>query len=245
MKRLLITLCTYNEQENIRLLLPELRSMVPHADILVIDDNSPDGTGNEVESLAEHDAQIQLLKRPRKLGLGAATLAGFRYAIDKNYDQLLNMDADFSHNPAHIPALLTLAEQYDVVIGSRYVKGGGVVGWGMKRQFMSTSINLYARLLLGLTTRDNSGSYRCYSVQQLRKVDWNRTLAKGYAFQEEVLYRCRRIGCSFAESPIIFEDRRFGVTKINWKESVAAAWMIFRLGIQRILRVPVKHPEPG
>lgn len=234
MKRLLITLCTYNELDNIRLLIPELRLIAPHADILVIDDNSPDGTGIAVESMAASDSHVSLLKRPRKLGLGTATVAGFNYCIANGYEQLLNMDADFSHNPAHIPALLQLAEQNDVVIGSRYVEGGGVAGWGLKRKFMSTTINIYARILLGLKTRDNSGSFRCYSVARLKQVDWNRTLAKGYAFQEEVLYRCRQIGCSFAESPILFEDRRFGVTKINWVEAVAAVWVILRLGVQRL-----------
>ncbi len=240
MKRLLITLCTYNELENIRLLLPELRSVVPDADILVIDDNSPDGTGKAVTKFAANDSHITLLERPQKLGLGAATLAGFQYGIAHGYDQLLNMDADFSHNSAHIPALLELAKSCDVAIGSRYIKGGGVVGWGLKRHFMSTTINLYARLLLGLNTRDNSGSFRCYRVDCLKQIDWKRTLSKGYAFQEEVLYRCRQLGCTFGESPILFEDRRFGVTKISWKEAVAAVLVIFRLGVQRLIGVPVK-----
>ena len=240
MPRLLITVCTFNELENIRLLIPQLREVAPDADILVVDDNSPDGTGAAVSEFAESDSQVLLLHRPQKLGLGAATLAGFRYGIDHGYDQLLNMDADFSHSPTHIPAIRQLAEQVDVAIGSRYVPGGGVVGWNLKRHFMSQSINLYARTFLGLKTRDNSGSFRCYAIDKLRQIDWTRTIAKGYAFQEEVLYRCRRIGCTFGETPIIFQDRRFGVTKISWKEAVAALWVILRLGFQRILRTPVR-----
>ena len=237
---MLITVCTFTELENIRLLIPPLRQVAAQADILVIDDNSPDGTGAAVLEFAANDPHVLLLHRPKKLGLGAATLAGFRYAIEHGYDRLINMDADFSHSPRHIPALLQMSAAVDVAIGSRYVEGGGVVGWNLKRHFMSQSINLYARLMLGLRTRDNSGSYRCYSVKRLAEIDWSRTIAKGYAFQEEVLYRCRRVGCTFGETPIIFEDRRYGVTKISWKEAVAAVAVILRLGIQRILKVPVK-----
>lgn len=240
MNRLLITVCTYNELENIRLLLPELRSVAPEADILVIDDNSPDGTGDAVREAARDDPGILLLHRENKEGLGAATLAGFRYAIENKYSHLLNLDADFSHNPVHIPAILALTETADVVIGSRYVEGGGISGWSLKRHFMSRGVNLYVRMFLGLKTRDNSGSFRCYSVAKLAEVDWDRTLSKGYAFMEEILYRCRRVGCTFVETPIHFEDRRFGETKINWQEVLKAIWAIFRLGIQRILGYRVR-----
>ena len=170
-------------------------------------------------------------------------LAGFHYAIQNNYDLLLNLDADFSHHPKHIPALLKLSETCDVAIGSRYVKGGGIVGWNTLRHLMSRAINLYTRLLLGMKTHDNSGSFRCYRVSRLAEIDWNRTLSKGYAFLEEVLYRCRRVGCTFAETPIIFEDRRYGVTKISWKECVVALWVIFRLSLQRMTRASVKHAQ--
>lgn len=241
MQRLLITLCTYNERDNIRLLLPELRAVANDADILVIDDNSPDGTGQEVLQFAATQPGVHLLHRPHKAGLGTATLAGFRYGIEHGYDFLLNMDADWSHNPCHIPALRQMAETADVAIGSRYVKGGGVIGWNLRRHVMSRCINLYARALLGLKTRDNSGSFRCYSVRKLAEIDWDRTLATGYAFEEEVLYRCQRAGCTFGETPITFQDRRFGVTKINRREVVAALWVIFRLGIQRLRRTPVHH----
>jgi dolichol-phosphate mannosyltransferase len=240
MKRLLITVCTYNELENIRLLVPELRSVAPHADILVIDDNSPDGTGEAVKEIAATDTQVRLLHRPAKLGLGAASLAGFRHAIENDYEQLLNLDADFSHRPAYIPDLLKTAKTCDVAIGSRYVAGGGVVGWNLRRHIMSRCINIYARLFLGLQTRDNSGSYRCYDVGKLSEVDWDCTMAQGYAFLEEVLFRCRQVGCTFGETPIVFEDRRFGVTKINWKEVAAALWAIFRLGLQRLTGSPAK-----
>lgn len=243
MKRLLITVCTYNELENIRLLLPELRESAPDADVLVIDDNSPDGTSAAVEEFAATDPKIQLMSRAEKLGLGAATLAGFEYAIQNKYDLLINLDADFSHPPKYIPDLVKLSETHDVAIGSRYVPGGDIVGWSLMRHLMSRSINIYTRLLLGMKTRDNSGSYRCYNVVRLAEIDWSRTLSKGYAFFEEVLYRCRRAGCTFGETPITFEDRRFGETKISSKECAIALWVIFRLGLQRIAGTPVKHTD--
>lgn len=238
--RLLITLCTYNERENLPLLIPEIHAVAPDADVLVIDDNSPDGTGTLADELAASDSRIHVLHRTGKLGLGTATVAGFRFAIEKGYDHVLNMDADFSHHPRHLPAIRECLNRADVAIGSRYVSGGGVIGWNCRRHFMSQGINWYARLLLGLKTRDNSGSFRCYQVAKLALIDWSRIRARGYAFQEELLYRCRAVGCTFAETPITFEDRRFGLSKINWKESVAALWVIFRLGLDRLFGVPVR-----
>ena len=241
--RLLVTLCTYNERDNIDRLIPEIHQYVPDADILVVDDNSPDGTGELAEALAGTDPRIHVLHREGKQGLGTAILAGFRYGIDHDYDLLLNLDADFSHHPRHIPALLECMQTADVAIGSRYVPGGGVTGWNWKRHLMSRGINGYARLLLGLKTRDNSGSYRCYRVARLRRLDLERFRARGYAFQEEVLYRLRRIGCRFAETPIRFEDRRYGESKINRTEALSALWVIFRLGIDNLFRVPVTRPN--
>ena len=252
MPRLLITLCTYNECENLPKLIPEIHAVAPDADVLVIDDNSPDGTGRLADEMAAADSRIKVLHRAGKLGLGTATVAGFRLAIEQEYEQVLNMDADFSHHPRHLPAIRDCLNRVDVVIGSRYVSGGGVVGWNWRRHFMSRGINFYARLFIGLRTRDNSGSFRCYRVAKLAEIDWNRIRARGYAFQEELLYRCRAVGCSFEETPIVFEDRRFGTSKINWKESVAALWVIFRLGLDRLCRAPVRaksetrnpHSEP-
>jgi dolichol-phosphate mannosyltransferase len=231
MSRLLVTLCTYNERENIQRLIPEIHRFAPDADVLVIDDASPDGTGRLADELAAADPRIRVLHRAGKLGLGTAALAGFRHAIEHGYELVINMDADFSHHPRHLPALRETMSRADVGIGSRYVPGGGVVGWGWKRKSMSRAINWYARLLLRLKTRDNSGSYRCYRVAKLRELDLSRIRARGYAFQEEVLYRCRRIGCRFEETPITFEDRRYGESKINWRETVAALWIILRLGL--------------
>ena len=231
---MLITICTYNELDNVRLLIPELRKVATHADILVIDDNSPDGTSNAVREMGKTDPQVQLICRAGKLGLGTATLAGFRYAIDQDYDLLLNLDADFSHPPRYIPDLLECVKSCDVAIASRYVKGGGATDWNWWRRLISLAINWYARLLLGLKTQDNSGSFRCYRVPALARIDWTRVIGTGYSFQEEVLFRCRLAGCRFQETPFLFEDRRFGVTKINWKEALGAVWVIFRLGLLRL-----------
>jgi dolichol-phosphate mannosyltransferase len=232
--RILVTLCTYNERENIGLLVPEIGRVLPRADILVIDDNSPDGTGPMADELAAADGRVRVLHRAGKEGLGSAMLAGFRDAIAHGYDFVLNMDADFSHDPRHLPAIVDCMQRADVAIGSRYVPGGGVDGWGMTRHFMSRGINWYARLLLGLSTRDNSGAFRCYRVTKLAQIDLDQVRSRGYAFQEEILYRCRRVGCRFEETPIVFRDRRYGTSKINWRESAAALWIIFRLGVENL-----------
>ena len=241
MTKTLITLCTYNERENIVELIPELHAVAPDATILIIDDNSPDGTGRLGDQLSSADPRVQVLHRAGKQGLGTATLAGFRYAIDSGFELVVNLDADFSHNPKYIPELIQLMSQCDVAIGSRYVRGGGVAGWTRGRKLMSQSINVWARLCLGLSTQDNSGSFRCYRVSKLAEIDWSLTMAKGYAFQEEVLYRCQRVECRMAEVPIIFEDRRFGTTKINLRECLTAGWVIFALGIQRMFWCRVKN----
>ena len=198
----------------------------PDAHVMVIDDNSPDGTGRIADEIAANDERVLVTHRTGKLGLGTATVSGLRYAIDNNYTYVLNLDADFSHHPKHIPALRECMNRCDVAIGSRYVAGGGVIGWGLKRHFMSRAINFYARFFMGLKTKDNSGSYRCYRVSKLDRLDFDLAKARGYAFQEEILYRCRRVGCTFEETPITFDDRRLGYSKINWKEVVAALWWI-------------------
>lgn len=245
MKTTLITLCTYNERENIVQLIPELHSVAPDATILVIDDNSPDGTGQLADRLSAADPRVQVLHRAGKLGLGTAIMAGFQYAIEKQFEFVVNLDADFSHGPKYIPDLIALMPQCDVAIASRYVPGGGVAGWTLGRKLMSQSINLWARLCLGLSTQDNSGSFRCYRVSKLAEIDWTLTIAKGYAFQEEVLYRCRRVQCRMKESPFIYEDRRFGTTKINLSECTTAGWVIFVLGIQRMFRHRVRKLKAG
>lgn len=242
--RCLITLCTYNERDNVDRLIPEIRAAVPSADLLVVDDNSPDGTSEVVRQLSATDPQIQLLWRAKKAGLGAATLAGFQVAIDRGYDFVLNMDADFSHAPRYLPELLAAMTDADIVIGSRYVPGGRIMGWPPLRHVMSRGINAYSRWLLGLTCHDCSGAYRCYRISKLRELDFSKFRARGYAFQEEMLYRCARIGCRIKEIPIVFEDRIAGQSKINPRETIRALQDILLLTGDRVRGVSVKTAEP-
>ncbi len=235
-RRLVVSLATYNEYGNLRQLVAEIRDFVPNAGILIIDDNSPDGTGDLADDLRASLPEVHVIHRPAKLGLGTAMLEAMQFAIDHDYDYLLNLDADGSHPPRFIPALLQGMFENDVMIGSRYVKGGGVEGeFNLKRKFMSTGINWYARLLLGLKTKDNSGAFRCYRVSKLREIGIDCVRSRGYSFQEEILFWCRVVGCRMGETPILFENRRSGVSKINQREAIEAVKIIFKLGIARLL----------
>ncbi len=241
--RIAVTVCTYNERENVRTLLPAIRAALPAAEILVVDDNSPDNTAAEVRQLAEADPHIHLLLRREKAGLGAATLAGFQWVIDHGFDYLVNLDADWSHPPSVLPALIALMDDADVAIASRYIPGGGVQNWGPHRRFMSWGVNVYSRLLLGLTPRDCSGAYRCYRVSKLRAIDFTRFRSRGYAFQEEILYRCRGVGCRFRETPFTFADRLVGQSKINLWEVLRALRDIAWLGLDRMRGTPIAIPS--
>ena len=232
-ERALVTLATYNERENLPQLIAAILEAQSGLEVLVIDDNSPDGTGDLADQIAESNPSVHVLHRSGKLGLGSAITAGMQHAIDHDYAFVLNMDADFSHHPRYIPALLAGMAAHDVMIGSRYVPGGGVSGWPLKRKFMSKAINAYARVLLGVPARDMSGSFRCYRVECLKRIDLSRVLSRGYSFQQEILFRCRRAGCRLGETPIVFEDRRFGSSKINHKETLMALGILFWLGISR------------
>jgi len=244
--RLLVSLATYNEVENLRELVLAIRRHVPYAEIIVIDDASPDGTAEVAEALMRELGGIHLIRRSGKLGLGTAIVCAMKYAVEHAYDYYLNMDADGSHPPRFMPALVAGMDRVDVMIGSRYVAGGGVEGeFGFKRKFMSTGINVYARTMLGLKTRDNSGSFRCYRVSKLAKIDFAWIRSKGYAFQEEILFWCRFVGCTFDETPILFENRWGGRSKLNAGEAVKALQVMLGLGIDRALdRLPKTTAAP-
>lgn len=237
----LITVATYNEIENLPTLVAALFEVSPQTDILVIDDNSPDGTGRWCDEQAALDPRIHCLHRAGKLGLGTATIAAMRYAIEHDYRFMLNMDADFSHHPRYVPDLLAGIRReenpVDVMIGSRYVPGGGTTGWPLKRKLMSRMVNLYARLLLGLRSRDCSGAFRAYRVEVLKRLDFATIISRGYSFQEEILWRLKRVGARFDETPIIFADRTRGLSKIDSREAYAALRILFRLGIKNWIRV--------
>ena len=231
--RFLISLATYNECENLPTLTAQIFEFAPDADILVVDDSSPDGTADWVEEQMQSDSRFKLIKRPGKQGLGTAILAAMEYAIQNGYDFLINMDADLSHPPRFLPAIRAKAEEgfFDVVIGSRYVSGGKIEGWTLSRRLMSRGINFYARWLLGLKTHDNSGSFRCYRTTLLQQLDPKSILSQGYSFFEEILYRLRKLGGTFTEVPITFEERRVGKSKLNVKEIIAALFLLLRIGI--------------
>src|SRR5688500_9447807 len=204
MPRTLVTIATYNELENLPRLVEEIFAQAPDVEVLVIDDNSPDGTGRWCDEKHAQDGRVNCLHRAGKLGLGTATIAGMKYAIEHGYDQVLNMDADFSHHPRYLPAMLrrmTEGEPVDVVIGSRYVPGGGVEGWPLKRHLMSRGVNYYARALLGLSTKDCSGAFRLYRTELLKKLDFDAIVSRGYSFQEEILWRLKQLRGRFAETP--------------------------------------------
>jgi dolichol-phosphate mannosyltransferase len=237
----LVTVATYNEMENLPRLVEEIFRFVPQADILVIDDNSPDGTGHWCDQQQAVNPHVACLHRPGKLGLGTATIAGMKYAIQHGYRYVLNMDADFSHQPKYLPALLAGMDPpdrppIDVMIGSRYISGGGVEGWPLKRRLMSRAVNLYARGLLGLRPKDCSGAMRCYRTELLARLKFDAIRSRGYSFQEEILWRLKRLGARFGESPIVFLERQHGVSKIDGGEALAALRIIFALGVENLLR---------
>ncbi len=228
--RVLVSIACYNERDNLEPLVHGIHDELPDADVLVIDDHSPDGTGRVADELAARDARVRVLHRTGKLGLGTAILTGMRYAMEQDYEFFLNMDADFSHHPRYLPAILAGMPRRDVMIGSRYVPGGGTVNWPLSRKIISRSVNLLVRFLFRLPIHDASGAYRCYRVAKLRQVPLDQVISHGYSFQQEVLYRCRKAGCKLGETPIIFEDRRTGSSKVNLREAVRSLSMLVYLG---------------
>ena len=234
-ERVLIAMATYNERDNLAPLIQEIHRVVPEADVLVIDDNSPDGTGKLADEIAAADPRVHALHRAGKLGLGTAILAGMRYAQEHAYDLLVNVDADFSHHPRYLPALLAGMDRHDVMIGSRYVPGGGTVNWPLSRKLMSWGVNTLVRVLFRIRARDTSGGYRCYRVALLRRTNFDSLLSYGYSFQEEALYRLCRAGGRVGETPILFEDRRTGASKVNYAEVLRSLSILCWLGMQSLL----------
>jgi len=236
----LVTVATYNEIENLPRLIEEIFQNVPEVDVLVIDDNSPDGTGRWCDQKASEDPRVHCLHREGKQGLGTAMIAGLRYGVQHGYKHVLNMDADFSHHPRYLPDLLDGMDpeggpSVDVMIGSRYTAGGGIEGWGLRRHLMSRAVNFYSRWLLGLGPKDCSGSFRCYRTALLARLDFDAFRSSGYSIFEEILWRLKRLGARFGETPIVFVDRTMGSSKINFKEAATALWIILGLGLRNWL----------
>ena len=223
----LIAIPTYNERDNIVTLIADVLAAAPTTDILIIDDNSPDGTGQIVDDIAARNPQVHALHRPGKLGLGTAYVRGFQYAIEQGYDLVFEMDADFSHDPKYLPSFFEAAKEADLVIGSRYIAGGGVPNWAPLRRFISGGGNIFARFLLGIPVHDCTGGYRCYRVAALRTLNLDAIHAQGYAFQVEMVYNFWKSGYRVREVPIIFLDRRVGKSKMSRRIFVEAfLWVV-------------------
>ena len=227
----LIIIPTYNESDNIEKLLDLISRTDPSAHILIVDDNSPDRTYQIVERLMQtsYPGRLFLLKRSGKLGLGTAYIACFKWALARDYDYIFEMDADFSHDPKYLPAFLAAIEKYDLVLGSRYVPGGGVKNWGLLRKFISRGGSLYARTILGLSLRDLTGGFKCFRRQVLEAIDLDSVKSNGYSFQIEMTYRARCKGFRICETPIVFEDRTAGKSKMSRKIFLEAVLMVWKL----------------
>ena len=233
MNDILIGISTYNEIENLPTLVQQIDEHLPAAHILIVDDNSPDGTGDWSQQQADVRDNFICIRRSGKLGLGTATIATLQYAIDHDYKFVINMDADLSHPPDRLPAIVSAAQDADVALGSRYCKGGGIEGWPLHRRIMSRCVNAFARVALGLPTNDCSGSYRCYRVSKLQELALDRVRSKGYSFFEEILWHLRHANAKFVEVPIVFQDREKGQSKINMREAFNALRIIGSLAFQK------------
>ena len=225
-----LVLPTYEEAANIERLVGEARAKLPaDAQVLIVDDNSPDGTGRIAERLAAEQEGVHFMHRPDKEGLGPAYIDGFRRALAGGAGLIVEMDSDFSHEPAYLPLLLEAAERADLVIGSRYVPSGGVADWGTLRQVLSRGGGAYARLVLGVGVRDLTGGFKCFRREVLEAIDLDAVQTRGYAFQVEMTYRAIQLGFEVVEVPIVFRDRQAGSSKMNRSIVVEAVWRIPRL----------------
>lgn len=225
----LVVIPTYNEIENIGQLVPIVLSKYPEVHILVVDDNSPDGTGQTVSKMMQQESRLHLLSRPGKQGLGRAYLAGFKWGIDNGFDTMIEMDADFSHRPEDLAGILDKIKTHDFVVGSRYIDGGSTVNWGILRKIISLGGSLYSRIILGYPLRDWTGGFNAYKKQVLEKIGLTTVKSEGYSFQIELKYKALRNGFKGIETPIIFEDRRVGKSKMSMKivlEAFYRVWLI-------------------
>lgn len=229
--RVLIVMPTYNERQNLEIIAGRIREAVPDADLLVVDDNSPDGTGDLADKLAEKDSRVQVMHRTEKAGLGRAYVAGFTWALDGGYDLIVEMDADGSHRPEDLPRLLATSGEADAVIGSRYVPGGTVVNWPVSRQVLSFGANLYTRIMLGVRVKDATGGFRVYRAATLRKIDLSGIQSAGYCFQVDMTLRVLQGGMSIKEVPITFVERERGASKMSRSVILESFVRIARWGI--------------
>ena len=225
---------TYNERDNIDILLDELLSLPVNLSVINVDDNSPDGTGEASDAWAtRYPDQVQVVHRAGKLGLGTAYIAGFKRAFESGFDRIMTMDADFSHHPRYIPSLIDLSRERDLVIGSRYVSGGGTLNCSARRKALSRGANTFAKVMLGLRAKDCTAGFRCYRREVLQAIDLDSIRSNGYSFLIEMIFYVQRRDFTIGEVPIIFEDRRRGTSKISQNEVFRALQTVERLSVQR------------
>jgi dolichol-phosphate mannosyltransferase len=234
MARSLVIIPTFNEADNIPQLLPAVLSQAPNLDVLVIDYNSPDGTAGLVRDMMSVDSRIHLIERPGKMGLGTAYVRGFRFAIEEKYDYVFEMDADFSHSPKEIPNFLKKIQECDLVLGSRYIRGVRVLNWPMRRLLLSFSANIYTQIITGLPVRDATGGFKCFKREVLEAIDLDKVKSNGYAFQIEMSFKAWKKGFRLVEIPIIFLDRRSGVSKMSKRIVYEAVFMLWTLRLRSL-----------
>jgi dolichol-phosphate mannosyltransferase len=236
MEKVLVIIPTYNEIENARAIAAAVFKACPDLNILFVDDNSPDGTGTAVDEMSSADKRVHVIHQQDKRGLGRAYIAGFKWALGKDYTHIFEMDADFSHNPAEIPSFLTAAKNADLVLGSRYVNGIRIINWPLSRLFLSQGAGTYVRLVTGMPFSDPTGGFKCFRREVLEAIDLERIKSNGYSFQIEMTYAAWKMGFRVVEVPIIFEDRRSGHSKMNPNIVREALWMVMQLRLRPVPR---------
>ncbi len=233
--RVVIVMPTYNERQNLESIAGRVRTALPAADLLVVDDNSPDGTGDIADKMAETDPHVQAMHRTEKAGLGKAYIAGFTWALDRGYDVIVEMDADGSHQPEHLPSLVAALDGADLAIGSRWMRGGKVVNWPRSREALSRAANVYTQIMLGLGVRDATAGFRAYRADTLRKISLNQVESTGYCFQIDLTIRVAQAGLRIVEVPITFVEREHGASKMSNAIILEAFWRVAQWGTARRL----------
>ena len=231
----LVIIPTYNESENVGRIVPLVLEKDPSINVLIVDDNSPDGTGRIADEMANQDERISVIHRQSKSGLGTAYITGFKFALENGYDLVFEMDCDFSHDPKYIVEFLKAAKDVDLVLGSRYISGVNVINWPMSRLLLSYYANVYSRLVTGLPVRDATGGFKCFRREVLEAIDLDRVKSNGYSFQIEMSFRAWKKGFKIKEIPIVFEDRKVGQSKMSKRIVREAVWMVWRLRLWSLL----------
>lgn len=229
-----VAIPTFNELDNIQQLVSQVLATDPRLHVVVVDDASPDGTGAWVEDHSQTEPRVHALRRGGRFGYASAIKDGLRFGLDRGARFVLHMDADFSHDPSHLPQILAASQAYDVVVGSRYIPGGGTRNWGLHRRLLSSGANLVARTVLGLGVHDCTGGFRCYRRETFDKVDLFSIEVEGYGFLVAILFRLQQAGLRVGEVPIVFVDRQYGKSKLSRRIILEAMWLVFRLGLSRI-----------